>query len=56
VATRATLDEVRPAWRVAALLLSADGRRIMIGGPAAGDPSGPDGRLAVFELPEPSGR
>jgi WD40 repeat protein len=53
VATLATLDEIRPGWRVAALLLSADGRRIIIGGPAAGDTSGPDSRLAVLELPEP---
>ena len=56
VATRATLDEVRPGWRVVALLLSADGRRIWIGGPAAGDTSGPDRRLTVLELPEPPQR
>ena len=53
VATLATLDEVRPGWSIEAMLLTADGERIVIGGPGAGDPTGSTRRLAVFDVPRP---
>ena len=53
VATLATLDELRPGFKVRALLVTADGSRLLVGGHAGDLPTAGSGRLSVMNLPSP---
>ena len=53
VATLATLDELRPGFKVRTLLVTADGSRLLVGGHAGDLPTAGSGRLSVMNLPSP---
>jgi WD40 repeat protein/tRNA A-37 threonylcarbamoyl transferase component Bud32 len=52
VATRTTLDEIRPGWKINAVCLTADDGCVIIGGEQA-DAARHESRLAVIELDRP---
>jgi WD40 repeat protein len=53
VATRSTLDEIRPGWLVRVVRLAADDSRLVVGGCMVMENGTDSARLAVMEFPPP---
>ena len=53
VGTLTTLDEIRPGWHIRVARLTADGRRLVLGGRAVNANGTDPARLAVMELAPP---